>query len=136
MALTINERKYWKLALARPPLDVDFDALPSSELVICLQSKLRKMYGNTGCSTDPSEESAVWSQIGQMVRQLQEARSIISRFIERPNGRAKAIPQSATSRQLGEYTNNAGPGEKGAVAQYDCLHHKLTKTTLCSAGSR
>ncbi len=91
MSLTIKERSFWVRALKKPPLEHDFDEMKVADMLGLLKDEMKELYGgSTMVPSKGNRESAVWSEMGSLVRQLQEARKIIRRLI---------IAQGASCRQ-------------------------------------
>lgn len=117
-----RERKFWAWALPNPPLDDEFDSLPTSALVQSLKRDVERLYAephggrrnsssndnNNRDNRDRGNADVVWSQVSQMVRQLQEARKLVARLMDNAAGskgrpqHGKFVPDRVDTSQLAE----------------------------------
>ncbi|GBG26891.1 KICSTOR complex protein ITFG2 [Hondaea fermentalgiana] len=74
VVLNVRERAFWAQALARDPITPEFDRAPASEIVQTLQHRIRID------TSSAEEENKFWAQLGQLVRQAQEARKLVRRL--------------------------------------------------------
>lgn len=75
-----------------------FDDVPASEVMRSLQTKLRQVLGVQSKPMSPAENE-IWVQLGQLVRQAQEARKLMKR-LEKHADDTDGVPSKKQNRSL------------------------------------
>ncbi len=111
--LTAKERRFWQYAMPQAPLGAHFDAAPASALVLELQEEVRRLYvdGEGGAA----DESALWTQVGLLVRQLQEARAVVRRLVA-AEGPARSVSPTKRAGKLAFAPERTDAGSAAAPA--------------------